>query len=178
MPRVGIDRLQRQMRCSVSSGLVSWWAMVRAILLFLACAVMSVCERAEDPARVALRLRLTQQAPLSSEDLARFREEVSRSLVDKRVRIRSGAVSSEMTPDQRSAVLGMLTDPAGEYDEGLRQEAGTTFRVLNAPGLSSDSEIEATRRLWVDVETFRPRRFVFASAFPGHGDYAFDLVVE
>ena len=39
-------------------------------------------------------------------------------------------------------------------------------------------QIEAFRRLWVDVETFLPRRFEFAYAFPGFGDYSYDLVVE
>jgi hypothetical protein len=51
-----------------------------------------------------------------------------------------------------------------------------TFRVLNAPGRSRDSEVEAARQLWVEVETFLPRRFQFTYAFPGYGDYAFDLV--
>ena len=42
-------------------------------------------------------------------------------------------------------VLGMLTEPAGLFDEGLREEANGTFRILNAPGESANPEIEASQ---------------------------------
>jgi hypothetical protein len=154
-------------------------SVVRTVTLALATSVaMVACGRPEDPARIELRTRLKQQSPLSNDELARVRAEVSRTIQDKHVRIKEGAAVRDLDQDQTTVVLGMLTDPVGMYDEGLRQESGTTFRVLNAPGVSSNAEIEAARKLWIDVETFLPRRFEFVYAFLGNGDYSFDLIVE
>jgi uncharacterized tellurite resistance protein B-like protein len=148
-----------------------------AATLLLTSLVSAAC-RSEDPQRAALRTRLTQNAPLSNVELAQLRAVVAAAVEGKHLRIREGAERRDLDPEERHVVLGMLTEPAGMFDEGLRQQSGETFRVLNAPGLSADAEIEATRRLWIDLETFLPRHFEFAYAFSGHGDYAFDLVVE
>jgi hypothetical protein len=72
----------------------------------------------------------------------------------------------------------ILTNAAGVFDEGLQRENGRSFRVLNGPGRSDNAEIEATNRLWIDVDTFLPYRFRFAYAFPGYGDYTLELVVS
>jgi hypothetical protein len=148
-----------------------------AVTLVLAGLVTPGC-RSEDPERVALRSRLTETAPLSNVELAQLRAVIAGTIEGKHLRVREGDGSHDVDAEQRTIVLGMLTEPAGMYDEGLRQRAGETFRVLNSPGLSSDAEVEATRRLWIDPATFLPRRFEFTYAFAGHGDYAFDLVVE
>ena len=50
--------------------------------------------------------------------------------------------------------------------------------MFNAPGQSNNPEIEASRRLFVDVESFLPLRFEFAHAFASPDDYALDLTVE
>jgi hypothetical protein len=50
--------------------------------------------------------------------------------------------------------------------------------VFNAPGASNNPEIEASRRLFVDVETFLPLRFEFAYAYPNPDDYSLDLIIE
>jgi hypothetical protein len=150
---------------------------VPAVLL-LACGVLVSCTRPEDPARRALRERLQQPPQLSSEELGRFREEIGKTIAGKTVRIREAGSARTVDEQQRTVILGMLTDPAGLFDEGLRNESGVTVRVLNAPGISTQPEIEAARRLWVDVATFVPKRFEFAYAFPGFGDYAFDLAFE
>ena len=144
----------------------------------LACVLLSACGRGEDPATATLRARLAQEARLSSDELSRLREEIGRTIAGKTVRIKEGAAVRAMTDEERTVIFGMLTQPAGMYDEGVRREGPATFRVLNAPGRSLNSEIEASRRLSVDVQTLLPRRFQFAYAFPGYGDYAFDLVVE
>ena len=150
----------------------------RALAIVLTCAALSACATPEDPARVALRGLLTQEARLSDEDLGRFREVIRLSMTGVGVRVNDGAGLRELSVDERAVVFGMLTDPAGMFDEGMRQVDGVRSRVLNAPGESADMEIEASRRLWVDVETFLPRRFDFTYAFAGHGDYSFQLVVE
>lgn len=157
---------------------LSLWSTARAVPVLLVSVAMLACGRPEDPARVELRERLKQTTSLSNEELGRVRNEVGRAIEGKQVRIKEGAATREVNEEQRSVVLGMLTYPAGMYDEGLRQDGGTTFRVLNAPGESTNFEIEASRKLWIDVETFLPRRFEFVYAFPGYGDYSYDLIVE
>jgi hypothetical protein len=150
----------------------------RIVWVLLLCGAVAACGRPEDPARVQLRERLRQKPQLSTEDLTRVRTEVGKAIAGRKVRIKEGAVARDLNEEQRAVVLGMLTEPAGLFDEGLREEANGTFRILNAPGESTNPEIEASRRLWIDIQTFLPRRFEFAYAFPGNGDYAFDLVVE
>jgi hypothetical protein len=50
--------------------------------------------------------------------------------------------------------------------------------VLNAPAKSNNAEYEASRKLWIDVQTFLPQRFEFVYGVAGLGDYAFDLAIE
>lgn len=150
----------------------------RATVLLVICALLGSCQRPEDPARAALRARLKQPATLPADDLGRVLDEVSRGIEGKTVRIRQDQATRELDSEQRDAVLGMLTYRAGVFDEGLRTDDGATLRVINAPGKSSNAEIEASRRLLIDIETFQPRRFEFSYAFAGFGDYAYDLVVD
>ena len=86
-------------------------------------------------------------------------------------------MTQDLEVSQRASVLGMLTDRKGAFDEGLRTEAGSTWRVINEPADSPSAEIESTRRMSIDIETFLPRRFEYASAFPSPDDYWFNLVV-
>ncbi len=115
---------------------------------------------------------------MSPEELARVRGEVSKAIEGKQVRIKDGAGSIEMTEDVRAIVLGALVEYAGMFDEGLQPGVDPPVRILNSPGLSNEPEIEATRRLWIDVKTFEPKRFLFSHAFPGYGDYTYDLIVQ
>ena len=85
---------------------------------------------------------------------------------------------SDLSAAEREFVLGMLRDRAGVFDEGLRSGGGRRARVFNAPAVSNNPEIEAARRLFLDVETLRPLRFEFAYAFPSPDDYSLDLRVE
>jgi hypothetical protein len=150
----------------------------RFFVLLLMTASLTACAPREDPGRVALRARLKQQATLKPEDLALVLDEVNRAIEGKSVRIRQNGVARNLEGDERDVVLGMLTYRAGVFDEGLRTDQGPGVRIINAPGRSSNAEIEASRRLLIDVETFVPRRFEFSYAFPGLGDYAYDLEVD
>jgi hypothetical protein len=152
--------------------------LARIGLLLVLCGVVAACGRPEDPARVQLRERLTQKPQLSNEELTRVRDEVGKAIAGRKVRLKEDGAARDLNEEQRAVILGMLAEPAGLFDEGLRQEANGTVRILNAPGESLNPEIEASRKLWIDIQTFQPRRFEFAYAFPGNGDYAFDLVVE
>jgi hypothetical protein len=147
--------------------------------LLLAGVALGACAppAPEDPARVALRGRLAQEARLSEEEIARLSEEVERTMEGKALRITDQAGTRAPDQEQRDEVFRMLRNRAGVYDEGLRREGGTLYRVLNGPGRSDNAEIEATERLWVDVQTLVPRRYQFSYAFAGYGDYAYDLSV-
>lgn len=146
--------------------------------LTMAAVLVSACAPPEDPARVALRERASQEGRLSDDDLTKLRAEVSRTIAGKKVSLEAVGVTRPLAEDERPLILGMLEDPAGLFDEGLKRENGVVLRVLNAPAESANAEIEAARRLYVDVETFLPRRFEFFHAFEGYGDYSFDLEFE
>jgi hypothetical protein len=146
-------------------------------LLTILLALAAGCARPEEPARVELRARLKREAQLSNDELAILRREVSRSIAGKRFRIKEGAATRELSAEQQILLFEMLGEPAGMFDEGLRRDSGTALRVLNAPGRSNNSEIEASQRLFVDIETLLPSRYQFDYAFPSADDFAVDLVV-
>ena len=148
----------------------------KVLALLVACLVVSSCGEREDPARRELRQRLRQSAQLSSEELGRFRAEITRAMAGKTFSMQ-GPVPQELDAEQHELVFDMLTEPAGMFDEGLKMRGETTFRVLNAPAPSSDAEVEAFRRLWIDIETFLPRRFELARSVGGYEQSSFDLVV-
>jgi hypothetical protein len=149
-----------------------------AALILLATISLASCTPGEDPARTQLRSRLKQQTPLSADEIGRVFDEVSRTLQGKTVRIARGSTATDLEAAERDVVLGMLTDRTGVFDEGLRSGGGRQARVFNAPGQSNNPEIEASRRLFVDTETFLPLRFEFAYAFPSPDDYEYDLEVN
>ena len=136
------------------------------------------CTPAENPERAALRARIAQEEQLSPDEIARVFEQVDEALHGRTVRVARGAAKADLSADERDIVLGMLSDRAGVFDEGLRSGGGRRARVFNAPGISNNPEIEASRRLFVDVETFLPLRFEFAYAFPSPDDYTLDLMVN
>jgi hypothetical protein len=150
----------------------------RIAILVVSSISIASCASRDDPQRAALRERMTQEAQLSQEEIARVFEQVDLALQGKTVRVSRGATTTELDAAERDVVLGMLGDRAGVFDEGLRSGGGRRARVFNAPGVSSNPEIEATRRLFVDVETFLPLRFEYAYAFASPDDYSLDLVVN
>ena len=125
-----------------------------------------------------LRARLGQERQLSADEIARVFEQVNQAVQGKTVRSSRGATTNDLGAAEREVVLGMLHDRAGVFDEGLRSGGGRRARVFNAPAVSSNPEIEATRRLFVDVETLLPLRFEYASAFASPDDYSLDLIVN
>jgi hypothetical protein len=148
----------------------------RILALLVACAVVSACGLREDPARGELRQRLRQGAQLSNEELGRFRAEIGRAMAGKTL-FKQGSVPEDLDAEQRELIFDMLAGPPGLFDEGLKTLGEKTFRVLNAPARSTDAEVEAFRRLWIDVDTFVPRQFELAHAVVGYEQYTIDLVV-
>ncbi len=144
-------------------------------LLMIAFAVAG-CGRPDDPARVALRQRLAQEAALSPAELGQLVAEVNRGMAGKTFHAKDGESTRALGAEQHEVVFGMLSDPIGMFDEGRRESEGGSYRILNAPGPSSNAEIEVIRRLWIDIETLLPGRFQFNYAFPNPDDYTLDLV--
>jgi len=149
-----------------------------ALIVLLAALLIGGCAPPEDPARAALRVRLKQPPQLSQEELGRTLDEVAKALAGHTLLVKVEAATKEMNQEQRDVVLGMLTDRIGVFDEGLKTDGGTTLRILNAPGLSTNPEYSAARKLFIDVDTFVPRHFEFSYEFAGLGDYAFDLALK
>jgi hypothetical protein len=150
---------------------------IRAFTVLLTLLGATGCAQAEDPARAELRARLEQQNKLTPDEVGRVFDEINRTLQGKQVRAVRDGVTNNLAGDEREVVLGMLTDRVGVFDEGLRT-GDSPLRVFNAPAVSTNPEIEAVRRLFVDVRTLLPRRFEFAYAFPSPDDYQLDLAVE
>lgn len=156
----------------------AWAGAVRAAAAVACVLTLVGCRAGGNPARAALRARLAQPAPLTGEELASARAAVLDTIRGKHVQIPQGSATRDLNDEERTLVLGMLTESTGLFDEGLRQRGTVRTRVLNAPGVSEDREIEATRRLFIDIDTLEPVRFEFAHAFPAPGDYAYDLTVN
>jgi hypothetical protein len=139
---------------------------------------LTACAR-EDPARVALRERLKDRTQLSPEELGQVLDEIGKSMQGKTIKYRIGASpTADLPADQMEVTFGMLKERAGVFDEALVTEDGSMVRIINAPGRSLNAEYEASRRLFVDIETFLPRRFRFSHSVAGIGDYEFDLILE
>jgi hypothetical protein len=152
---------------------------VRRIATVLVAVIgIAGCTPTENPERTALRARIEQEEQLSPDEIARVFDQVDEALHGKTIRVARGATKADLSAAERDIVLGMLSDRAGVFDEGLRSGGGRRARVFNAPGKSNNPEIEASRRLFVDVETFLPLRFEFAYAFPSPDDYTLDLIVN
>jgi len=61
---------------------------------------------------------------------------------------------------------------------GLSLLLGTAARAEIPLAKSDNAEVEAARRLWIDVATFLPRRFEYVYGVSGYGDYSLDLSIE
>jgi hypothetical protein len=152
---------------------------VRLIYALLAgVALLIACRRAEDPAHVSMRARLKEARRLTPDEIRAFFDQIAPVVGDKKVSVKQGAVTRELTAEERISVLGILSDPGRVYDEGLRRDGNNVWRGLTTGATPAMSELDAMQTLWIDVDSFIPRRYEFAYSSPGFGDYAFDLVLQ
>jgi len=157
-----------------------WGAFIGLVLGSAALGLaMAGCAPGEPAVPGALRERLHQEARLTDAELGRVRLEVGRRVGDRPIWLTEGGTSRALDAEERRGVLEVVTLEAGVFDEGVRREGSKTFRVLNGPARSTNAEIEASQRLWLDADTLLPRRYEFAYAFPGVGeDRVYELTVE
>ena len=124
---------------------------------------------------MALRTRLKQDARLTPDEIRPFFDQIAPAIADKKVTVKQGALIRTLDDEQRTSVLGMLSDPGAVYEGGMRVEGKSVWRGLKTGGTAALSELDATQTLWVDVDAFVPRRYEFEYSSPGFGDYAYDL---
>jgi hypothetical protein len=124
-----------------------------------------------------MRARLKEARRLTPDEIRAVFDQIASVISDKKVSVRQGAVTRELSADERTSVLGMLSDPGSVYDDGLRREGRSTWRGLKTGATPPTSELDAMQTLWIDVDSFVPRRYEFSYSSPGVGDYAFDLIL-
>jgi hypothetical protein len=152
--------------------------MRRIYWLLASAALLVACHPPEDPARVSMRARLKEERRLTPDEIRAFFDQIAPGVGDKKVSVKQGAVTRELSAEERTSVLGILSDPSRVYDEGLRREGNSIWRGLTAGATPAMSELDAMQTLWIDIDSFVPRRYEFAYSSPGFGDYAFDLVLH
>ncbi len=152
--------------------------MPRLVLLLLVGLLTVRCRSAEDIARDEFRARLKQDARLTTAEIQRLAGEVGRAIDRKALRMADGGITRTLESDQRDRVLAVLTDPSSVYDSGLRRAEQSILRGITGGATPLLSELDALQTLWIDVDTFHPRRYEFTYSSPGFGDVAYDLRVE
>src|SRR5262245_9623543 len=149
--------------------------MRRAAYLVVITTLVSACQLAEDPARASMRARLKRESRLSPAEVAAVFPQIAPAIAGKNVTVKQGALTRVLDQDQRTSVLGMLSDAGAVYDGGLRVEGQHVWRALKTGGTAALSELDATQTLWIDADSFVPQRYEFEYSSPGFGDYACDL---
>jgi hypothetical protein len=147
----------------------------RIVCVVITLAMVAACVATDDPARAGLRARLNQQARLTPEEIRRLFDLIAPAIAERKLSVREGALTRTLNDEQRTAVLGMLTDPGAVYDIGLKAEGKNVWRGLRTGATIATSELDAMQTLWIDVDSFIPRRYEFEYSSPGFGDYAYDL---
>src|SRR6476620_1168211 len=149
--------------------------MWRMACVMIAATSVVACRAAEDPARASLRARLKQQMRLTPEEVRELFAQIAPVIAGKQVHVTQGAFSRPLEDSERTSVLGMLSDPGEVYDGGLKVDGKNVWRGLKTGGATVLSELDATQTLWIDVDSFVPRRYEFEYSSPGFGDYVYDL---
>ena len=143
-----------------------------AVVVVLAC---GACRSEAERLRGEFKERLKTAAPLSPAELTRFMDETNRAMEGKKMRFVSNGVSHEPSEQERAAVVTLLHGRISVEDAGVRDGSGTAWRGIAGPATPVNSELEAVATVWVDVESFLPRRYEFSYGQVGHGDYSFDI---
>jgi len=141
----------------------------------IAATSVVACRAGDDPARASMRARLKQESRLTPEEVRGLFSQIAPVIAGKQVQVTQGALSRTLDDRERMSVLGMLSDPGEVYDGGLKVDGKNLWRGLKTGGATVLSELDATQTLWIDVDSFVPRRYEFEYSSPGFGDYAYDL---
>lgn len=135
----------------------------------------TACAPREDPRATSIRNRLHHDAVIPHEQIVEVFQVVASAIAKRTMTATKAGIPIALEDNDRQEVLGMMIDPAGVYDAGLKRENGRTLRGFNAPATPTMSEIDASKTMWIDVETLRPARYDFEYSAPGFGDYSYEL---
>jgi hypothetical protein len=127
---------------------------------------------------MSMRARLKEERRLTPDEIRAFFDQIAPGVGDRKVSVKQGAVTRELSAEERTSVLGILSDPARVYDEGPRREGNSIWRGLTTGATPAMSELDAMQTLWIDIDSLVPCRYEFAYSSPGFGDYAYDLVLR
>jgi hypothetical protein len=152
--------------------------MTRGTLLVLCVCVAAACRSPAERARAEFSARLSRETRLTKEERSRLFTEIGRAIEGKTFRRQQGAVKRELDGAQSEAMLSMLVEPDAVYDLGLRADGTATLRGLESGATPVHSEVDAKQVLWIDIDTFVPKRYEFTYSMPGLGDVSYDLLVE
>jgi hypothetical protein len=148
--------------------------MTRAGRFALCFTLVSACAGPD----AAVRTRLQSPSKLAQADISQLLPAVNRAMGGRPPLLRQGAVTRPMDEKERNAVFNVLADASDLEDVGLKTIGGAATRGLRAPATSPQSEIEAMATLWIDIGTLLPRRYEYAYAMPGFGDFSYDLTFD
>lgn len=149
-----------------------------AVALIVAAPATAACRSKADRLRDEFKVRLKTSAPLSRSELTRLMDETNRAMEGRKIRFVSNGVSHEPDEQERAAVLAVLHGQSSVEDGGVRDGNGATLRGVAGPATPVNSELEAIASVWVDVDTFLPRRYEFSYGQSASGDYAYDITFE
>lgn len=148
---------------------------VAAFLLTL-CAVAAACESPEEAARARFQERLKAPATLTHPEVDQLVSYVLAAVGERPVRVREQGAVRALDAKGRGEVLTVLSGTVPVSDAGIRTADNRTLRGIEGPGTPTHSELDAAQTLWIDIDTFLPRRFELTYSLPGFGDYAHDIV--
>lgn len=134
----------------------------------------SACAGPDSP----IKARLQSPTKLTQDEIGQTLAGINRAMGGRVPLLRQGAVTRQMDEKERNAVFNVLADPRDLEDMGIRTVDGAARRGLRAPATSPQSEIEAVATVWIDVGTLLPRRYEYAYAMPGFGDFSYDLTFD
>lgn len=122
-----------------------------------------------------LKTRLTQPAPLGTDDLAALIAESAHVIEGRTLRVSDGTTTAPVDAGSRAVLFVILGGSLPVEDLGLRTTPAGTFRVLRSPATPPRSEIGAKQSLWIDIGSLLPARYEFVYEVPGMGDLVYDL---
>ena len=146
--------------------------------VIVALGLLTACRASEDPARAAFRTRLKQDARLTPDELRRFAAEAGQAVGQKTLKVSKGGIVQVAEKDQRLAILGVLADPGDAYEADIRKDGATVLRGIASNITPALAEIDTIQTLWIDVDTFLPRRYEVTHSVPGFDDASYELIVE
>jgi len=150
----------------------------RSVVVLVAVGLLAACRPAEDPARVAFRARLKQDARLTPDELRRLAAEAAQAVGEKALKVSKGGVVHVADKEQRLSILGVLADPGDAYEADVRRDGAIVLRGIASNITPALAEIDTVQTLWIDVDTFLPRRYEVTHSVPGFDDSSYDLIVE